>query len=802
VTRVLAFVVLIGLTSPVLANTTPQTLPFSQDWSNNALITTTDDWSGVPGIVGFLGQDGSTMTGGIDPRNVLGVSSESDDLSVLANQTATTSTVGDVAEFQLTNSVVALQGSGTADSPYLLITLDTTGVAYVRVRYNLRDIDGSGDNAAQQVALQYRLGTTGSFTNVPAAFVADASSGPNLATLVTAVDVTLSEIGNQSVVQLRVITGNAVGSDEWIGIDDIQITNGTTNPSGVGMSSPASALRNASLTLTAAITAGNGPASTSLAVTCDLSSIGGSATQALLDDGQNGDGFAGDNIFTFAGTVGSGSTAGAKSFPCTVGDAQSRSSSFNIAFTVLAECGDGVIEGSETCDDDDPDGGDGCSASCTIEPGYECNGTPSTCSDLDECTLNTDNCSANADCTNIDGGFTCACKAGFSGDGVTCTDIDECAGTNNCSTNALCMNLPGNYTCVCGPGYTGDGRTTGTGCTDVDECGTNTDLCIAEATCNNTPGNYACACPPGYAGDGRSNGTGCTDVNECTANTDNCDTNAMCTNTPGSFTCACNGGYTGNGVTCADIDECTANSDDCIGSATCNNTTGSFTCTCPSGYSGDGKASGTGCTDVDECTANTDNCDANANCANTAGSFTCACKPGFTGSGTACSDVDECGAGSDNCDANASCENTAGSFECVCKAGFSGDGTSCVANCGDGAMAAPEACDDGNTSADDGCSPNCAIEDGFECTGAPSICEPTCGDGLRVADEACDDGNGSTDDGCDAYCAIEDGWTCSGEPSTCEPPPDGGCCSSSTDPSGVALLVMIVIAGLRRRHRG
>src|SRR5688572_4619330 len=40
---------------------------FSQDWSNPALITANDDWSGVPGILGYLGQDITTATG-VDPR--------------------------------------------------------------------------------------------------------------------------------------------------------------------------------------------------------------------------------------------------------------------------------------------------------------------------------------------------------------------------------------------------------------------------------------------------------------------------------------------------------------------------------------------------------------------------------------------------------------------------------------------------------------------------------------------------------------------------------------------------------------
>ena len=121
--------------------------------------------------------------------------------------------------------MVALQGSGTADAPYLLIYLNTTGYQSINVAYNLRDVDGSTDDAVQPVALHFRVGTAGSFTNVPAAFVADATSGPSLATLVTPVSVTLpASADDEAQVQLRIMTANASGSDEWVGIDDISIT--------------------------------------------------------------------------------------------------------------------------------------------------------------------------------------------------------------------------------------------------------------------------------------------------------------------------------------------------------------------------------------------------------------------------------------------------------------------------------------------------------------------------------------------------------------------------------------------------
>ncbi|MCX7557308.1 lamin tail domain-containing protein [Xanthomonadaceae bacterium JHOS43] len=216
------------LTAPAArADTTPQSLPFLQDWSDINLITANDNWDGVPGIVGYLGEDSGTTTApyaGGNPQTLTApVVGNTGAIDVVANQTNNNSTNGGVLEWHLTNPVVGFAGSGTADAPHLVIHLDTTGFQNIQVSYLLRDIE-TADNSVQPVALLYRVGNTGDFVNVPDAYVADASAGPSL-TLDTPVSVTLPpDADNQAEIQLRIITVNVAGNDENIGVDDISVT--------------------------------------------------------------------------------------------------------------------------------------------------------------------------------------------------------------------------------------------------------------------------------------------------------------------------------------------------------------------------------------------------------------------------------------------------------------------------------------------------------------------------------------------------------------------------------------------------
>ena len=192
---------------------------FSQDWSNTGLITTDDNWDGVPSIVGYRG-DGLTSAQGTDPRTLV-ANVLTQVIDVNANAAATIAT-GGISEITGANPTIAFQGSGTAAAPYLVFFLDSRGRQDIDLSLNLRDLDASADNAVQQVAVQYRISGTSIWTNI--AYVADATTAGS-ATQVTAVSVRLpAEANNQATLEIRVITTNAAGNDELVGVDDILVT--------------------------------------------------------------------------------------------------------------------------------------------------------------------------------------------------------------------------------------------------------------------------------------------------------------------------------------------------------------------------------------------------------------------------------------------------------------------------------------------------------------------------------------------------------------------------------------------------
>jgi DNA/RNA endonuclease G (NUC1) len=107
-----------------------------------------------------------------------------------------------------------------------------------------------------------------------------------------------------------------------------------TAPSGVGAANPSTVPAGDLTRLTVTVTPGANPTSTGITVTGDLGAIGGSATQTFFDDGTNGDLTIGDQIYSYSAMVSGTTTAGLKSLPISIADAQSRSATTTISLNV------------------------------------------------------------------------------------------------------------------------------------------------------------------------------------------------------------------------------------------------------------------------------------------------------------------------------------------------------------------------------------------------------------------------------------------------------------------------------------
>ncbi|XP_052381880.1 thrombospondin-4-B-like isoform X2 [Oncorhynchus keta] len=171
-------------------------------------------------------------------------------------------------------------------------------------------------------------------------------------------------------------------------------------------------------------------------------------------------------------------------------------------------------------------------------------------------------------CIETEEGVECGpCPDGYTGDGFSCDDVDECQ-FNPCFPGVKCVNTAPGFRCdACPLGYTGlavEGvgvvyaQTNKQVCDDIDECkGPNNGGCTADSLCHNSAGSYVCGgCKTGYIG---GQVKGCKPERSCgNSRTNPCDVNAQCIQErDGSITCQCGIGWAGNGYLCGkdtDID--------------------------------------------------------------------------------------------------------------------------------------------------------------------------------------------------------------------------------------------------------
>ncbi len=529
-------------------------------------------------------------------------------------------------------------------------------------------------------------------------------------------------------------------------------------------------------------------------------------------------------------------------------------------------CGDGVVDQGEACDDGNTIPGDGCDGVCgSIEPNYQClkpgkpctkvvtkavcgNGVlegTETCDlgkDTSGKSLNDGTAGCDATCQAL-AGWTCpgngvACtKDAFCGDGIVTTTLGEQCddGTNDGAhgCDATCTTING-WTCPKTGGACSVDVSCGNGKVDAnEECDdhnkNNYDGCTS--TCFMTPG-YSCPAAGGTCeltcGNGKlETGEGCDDGNldakdgcssTCTIEPNySCPTIGQpCIFTPPPPDPVCGNGKLETGEGCDDGNvkpgdgcssvcaleagwKCNAPNTACVaakcgdgilaGTEVCDdgivNTTSGCTpsCTvapgaaCPQNggtcvpmVCGDGKVTGT------------ETCDSGLNDGKHGCSTTCQIIPGWICplGGAPCSEV--CGdgivAGDEQCDekGDALCCSTA----CKIKPGYVCDPSKnphsqpSTGYCGNGTVNGPsnpsstvlggEQCDDGNKVPFDGCSPTCTNEPlcgtiNTYITPNPAAttyqCFAHCGDGLVLPPEECDDGNAVGGDGCDANCKVE-----------------------------------------------
>ena len=116
-----------------------------------------------------------------------------------------------------------------------------------------------------------------------------------------------------------------------------------------------------------------------------------------------------------------------------------------------------------------------------------------TCTDINECSEDTDNCQQN--CVNTGGSFTCSCRRGYSlnSDRRTCSSK-----LRKCVCVCVCV-------CVCWFDDLCD-RNSYLFPPDINECATGVDECAFSEFCRDTVGSYQCGCPAGYrlAADGKT----------------------------------------------------------------------------------------------------------------------------------------------------------------------------------------------------------------------------------------------------------------------------------------------------------
>lgn len=133
------------------------------------------------------------------------------------------------------------------------------------------------------------------------------------------------------------VIATAATNTAFRGVVFAPVSSAPTPPSGTGSATPSTIPNDGTTTsaLRVVVTPGTNPPSTGITVSANLSALGGSASQALVDDGTGCDTTAGDLEYCATTTAANTVVPGPYSLSFTVTDAQARSGTGNIAITVV-----------------------------------------------------------------------------------------------------------------------------------------------------------------------------------------------------------------------------------------------------------------------------------------------------------------------------------------------------------------------------------------------------------------------------------------------------------------------------------
>ena len=213
------------------ANPNYQTLPHTFTFTQFENVIASHDWSRVPGMEGFQGTNLVTSEG-IDPRTILidSPSENADEYCCTLWSIWAGVAINRYASPMNPWGFPGLRGASSFYSkfaPHLRYYVNAKNCFGIRVSFKLFDTDSlaaSGD-VTEPFSLQYRTAPGQPWVDVPDAYVADATAPPGQPKLVTRRTVLLPPaVDGQPNLQLRILTTDSPGADEWVGVDSVVVS--------------------------------------------------------------------------------------------------------------------------------------------------------------------------------------------------------------------------------------------------------------------------------------------------------------------------------------------------------------------------------------------------------------------------------------------------------------------------------------------------------------------------------------------------------------------------------------------------